>query len=185
MNDSEIIVLLNQRDESALAAIEARFGGLCHSIAANILADRRDSEECVSCVYYKLWSAIPPAEPKDLTAYVAKAARNEALMRYRSNSAKRNINASASLEELENCISGSDSAEDTATAGELAAAIGSFIKTLPARQRGVFMRRYWYFDSAKAIAGIYGITERRVNSLLAKTRRELRRYLIKEEYIYE
>ena len=56
---------------------------------------------------------------------------------------------------------------------------------LPARQRGVFMRRYWFFDDAKTIAGLFGVTERRVNSLLAKTRKELRSYLIKEEFINE
>ena len=76
MTDGELIALFNKRDEAALQAAEQRFGGLCRSIAANILSDRRDVEECVSSMFFKLWSAIPPAAPRDLTAYVAKAARN-------------------------------------------------------------------------------------------------------------
>ena len=185
MTDSEIITLLNNRDEAAIEALSSRFGGLCRSIASNILADRRDVEECVSSVMFKLWSGIPPACPRDLTAYVAKTARNEALMRYRSNSAKRNLAASVSLEELENCLAGSRGTEDEAHAKALARAVEEYVGRLPALQRGVFMRRYWFFDTAKAIAGRFGVTEKRVNSLLAKTRRELRLYLIKEEYLDE
>ncbi len=183
MDDREIIALLNKRDESAIQAIEARFGGLCRSIASNVLLDPRDVEECVSTVYFKLWSAIPPADPKDLTAYTAKAIRNEALMRYRENASKRSFNASVSLEELDNCLMGAAGAEDELQSKALASAIDTFVRGLPAEQRGVFMRRIWFFDSAKAIAARFGITEKRVNLLLAKTRRQLRSYLIKEELI--
>lgn len=185
MTDSELIALFNNRDEAALRAAEQRFGGLCRSVAANILADRRDVEECVSTVFFKLWSAIPPAEPRDLTAYVAKAARNEALSVYRACSAKRRFAVSVPLEELDACLAGALSADEEPTAKELARAIEAFLSRLPERQRGVFMRRYWFFDDAKTIAGLYGVTERRVNSLLARTRRELRAYLIKEEFINE
>lgn len=183
MNDSEIIALLNKRDESAVEAIDARFGGLCRSICSNILNDPRDVEECVSSVYFKLWSCIPPAEPRDLTAYAAKAARNEALMRYRADSSKRKFAASVPLEELESCLAGSGGAEEELEAEELAHAIMGFVSRLPAEQRGVFMRRIWFFDSVKDIAARFGITEKRVNVLLARTRRELRRYLTKEEFI--
>ena len=185
MTDSELIALLNNRDETAIEALEARFGGLCRSLASNILADERDVEECVSCVLFKLWSAIPPAAPRDLTAYVAKAVRNEALTRFRSQRAERGFTASVTLEELEDCLVGSESAEDGPAARAIAQAVEGFAAGLPAVQRGVFMRRYWFFDSAKAIAERFGLTEARVNKLLNKTRRDLKRYLVKEEYISE
>ena len=185
MNDSDIIALLNKRDEAAVEAISLRFGGLCRSLASNILADRRDAEECVSSVYFKLWSSIPPAEPKDLTAYVAKTARNEALMRYRANSSKRNPAASVPLEELSDCLAGDEGTEDAFSVRELAKAVEGFVSRLPFEQRYAFMRRYWFFESAKAIAAALGSNEKRVNTLLARTRRELRRYLVKEEYINE
>ena len=186
MTDSELIALLNKRDESALTAVSERFGGLCRSLASNILSDRRDVEECLSSVYFKLWSSIPPAEPKDLTAYVARTARNEALMRLRKNStAGRGGGVCVPLEELEYCLGEGSRADDELQAMALAKATEEFIRRLPALQRNVFMRRYWFFDSAKAISERFGIKESRVYSLLAKTRRELRRYLIKEEYIDE
>lgn len=185
MNDSEIITLFNSRDELALQAVDERFGGLCRSICSNILRDARDVEECVSNVYFKLWSGIPPADPRDLTAYVAKSARNEALMRYRANASQRNFAASVALEELEGVLAGSEDPEDGLRAKALAGAVESFVRRLPEEQRGVFMRRYWFFDSAKAIAETYGLTAKRVEVLLAKTRRQLRSYLIKEEFINE
>ena len=99
-------------------------------------------------------------------------------------SSARRFTASIPLEELENCISGNDEAVEI-DAKQLAKAVESFVSRLPAEQRDVFMRRYWFFDSAKTIAERFGTTEKRVNTLLAKTRRQLRRYLIKEEYINE
>lgn len=185
MNDHDILTLLKERDEIAIEALKERFDGMCFALASNILADRRDVEECVSTVYFKLWSHIPPAEPKNLTAYVAKTVRNEALMRYRANASKRSINVSSSLEELENCLGVRDNMEDVLEAESLAKAVEDYISLLPAEQRVSFMRRYWFFDSAKAIAESLGITVNRVNTLLVKTRRQIRRYLIKEEYINE
>ena len=37
MEDSKIIALYNERDESAIAETEAKYGAYCFSIAANIL----------------------------------------------------------------------------------------------------------------------------------------------------
>lgn len=185
MEDSLIIELLNKRDEAAVSVLSEKYGGLCRSITSNLLSDSRDVEECVSSVLFRLWSSIPPAEPHDLTAYVAKAARNEALMRYRQNAAKRNFAASIPLEEIGDCLSGGADVEDELQAKALASAVERFVKTLPSEQRRIFMRRYWFFDSAKAIASLFGTNEKRINTILAKTRRQLRRYLVKEEFINE
>ena len=185
MTDDEIIALLNNRDESAIAALNERFGGLCHSLALNVLEDMRDAEECVSSVYFKLWLGFPQAKPTDLTAYIAKCVRNEALMRCRANSAQKRYAVLVPLVELENCLASTGNAEDELNAKALATAVDEFVARLPAVQRGVFMRRYWFFDSAKDIAARFGITENRVKVLLARTRRQLRSYLKREEYINE
>ncbi len=185
MNDGRIIALFNKRDEAAVEAVRQKFGGLCRSLISNVLSDERDVEECLSSVYYKLWSSIPPASPKDLTAYVAKTARNEALSRYRANTAKRNLAVTVTLEELKNSLASNENAEDELDAKAIAKAVEGFVLRLPPLQRKVFMRRYWFFDSLNDIAKLSGVSEERVEQLLARTRRELRRYLIKEEYIYE
>lgn len=175
MEDSEILELLNNRDENAVAALFERYGGLCRSLIGNILADPRDIEECVNGVMFRLWSSIPPAKPADLTAYTAKAARNEALMRLRSLKAKQGLELP--LGELELVLP----APDTEAAGaELRELVSRFLKAQPKLRRGIFIRRYWYFDPIKDIASAYSVSESKVTSLLFRMRNQLRSYLEKE-----
>lgn len=185
MEDSRIIDLLNRRDEKAITALNERFGGLITSLASNLLADRRDVEECLSAVMFRLWSSIPPAEPENLTAYVAKTARNEALSRCRELDAKRNSAALVPLSELADCLYSGGSVEENAEANELRKAVNRFLEGLDFEDRRVFLRRYWFFDPVNAIAERYGLSERRVTTIIQRTRRALRRYLIKEEFINE
>lgn len=176
MTDGEIIILLNKRDECAINALTERFGGLCRTLIGNILSDKRDVEECFNSVLMRLWSAIPPAEPSNLTAYVAKTARNEALMRYRSNRTRK-ISELLPFEELSECI---PSAQNEAEERETAAAIDAFLRKQPALKRKIFIRRYWFADSIKDIAKSNGMSESRVTSMLFRLRGELKKYLESE-----
>ena len=47
MDDRKIIELFFERDEKAISEIEKKYGGLCRSVASNILAMREDVEECL------------------------------------------------------------------------------------------------------------------------------------------
>lgn len=179
MDDREIIALLNSRDERAVEALMSRFGGLCRTLIGNILRDERDVEECVSSVFMRLWSSIPPAEPANLTAYVAKAARNEALMRYRANKSRR-LSELKPIEELNGFL---PPAEDEVTAIELRRVFNAFLAGLPAHKRKVFVRRYWYFDSISDIAKSFGMTESKVTSMLFRLRSQLGDQLKKEGLI--
>lgn len=83
MEDEKIIVLLNERSESAIALLREKYEGYCLTIAKNILPCREDAEEVVSDIWLRLWNAIPPEQPGNLRLYVARIARNLALDRYR------------------------------------------------------------------------------------------------------
>lgn len=48
MGDQEIIQLFFQRCEEAITQIQKKYGALCRSVAQRLLADPRDTEECVS-----------------------------------------------------------------------------------------------------------------------------------------
>ena len=181
MDDSELIALFNRRDENAVAALMDKYGGLCRSLIGNILRDRRDVEECVNNVLFGIWSSIPPASPNDLKAYVAKAARNEALMRIRSNRAAR-IEHQVPFEEMELFL---PSAHDDAGAIELRELIERFLKEQSPERRTVFLRRYWLFEPVADIAKKCGMSESKVTSLLFRTRNSLRNYLEKEGFFNE
>ena len=178
MDDSALIALLNERNELALEAVSYEYGGLCRSILSNILKDRRDVEECMNSVILHVWQSIPPAEPKDLKAYIAKAARNEALMRLRSSS--RNPVEEELREEL---ISFMPPVENEAASHELSEAISRFLHMQTKEKRAVFMRRYWYFDSINDIARRFSMSRSKVTSMLFRMRNELRNILENEELL--
>lgn len=182
MDDSKIIGLLWQRVESALDALAKKYGPRLLATARNILGSRQDAEESVSDTYLAVWNSIPPKRPDPLAGFVFKIGRNLALKRLRDNTArKRNGTYDLSLDELAECIPG-PALEETVEARELGRAIDSFLDTVSRESRVLFLRRYWFGDSAKELALHFGMTVNAVNVRLSRTRSRLRDYLIKEGY---
>ena len=60
------------------------------------------------------------------------------------------------------------------------AAIETFLETLTTENRVIFMRRYWFADTYAQIADRAGISEKNVSVRLARTRKQLRNYLLQE-----
>ena len=81
------------------------------------------------------------------------------------------------MEEIEGCLADPNTVE----AGELAQIIARFLDTLTAENRVIFMRRYWFADSCREIAGLVGLTEKNVTVRLTRIRQKLKEYLIKSE----
>ena len=182
MQDEMLIALFTSRSEDAVSQTANTYGGLCRSIASGILIDERDVEECVNDAYLALWNAIPPAQPRNLRAYLGKIVRNTALNRYdRDNAKKRNSRFDAVLDELGELADSGESVQrefDAKHTGEL---ISRYLRTVSEQQRGVFIRRYWYCEPVKEIAQRYGISESKTASMLLRMRMELRQRLIKED----
>lgn len=181
--------MFTDRNESAVDEVREKYGGLCYSIAFNILCNAEDAEECINDLYINLWSAIPPANPSNLKAYVCKITRNLSLLRLRYNEAgKRDVRLTVSISELEDNLlySGSDpveeSAKDEAEDSRAGRLISDFLRQQKPRQREVFIRRYWFMDSVKKIAEDYSFSESKVKSMLSRTRSKLKKYLKKEGF---
>ena len=85
----------------------------------------------------------------------------------------------AVLEELSECIP-SENARDIVEDIALRDALNSFLETLPADTRKIFMRRYWYMSEIREIAHDYNFSESKVKMSLARTREKLRKFLEKE-----
>jgi RNA polymerase sigma-70 factor (ECF subfamily) len=184
LDDERIIALLYARDEAAIAELESKYGGLLMSLISRILTDRRDAEEAMNGVLMKLWESIPPARPENLQAYAAKAARNEAITRYRRLRECGGLK-NASLEDLGDILPAETSIEDEFEAKLLSDAINAFLGRLDPRKRTIFVKRYWCFESVREIAAAMELPESKVSDILFKTKRSLKRYLIKERLINE
>ncbi len=180
MDDGEIIKLYLNRNETAISETEKKYGRLCISVANKILDSIEDSEECVNDAYLKLWNTIPPTEPKSLKGYLCKITRNLALMRLRYNNCnKRSSELAVSLSELEEVLP--DNRINTSADDEsIGSAVSEFLKKQRPVVRKVFVLKYLYFYTQKEIAEIYSFSEGKVNSMLCRTRKKLREYLVKE-----
>ena len=70
LDDTGIIALYFQRDESAIAQTEEKYGPSCRRVVRRILWDLRDVDECVSDTWLRTWNAIPPKRPNPLEAFI-------------------------------------------------------------------------------------------------------------------
>ncbi len=184
MDDNRIIELFWQRSDDAIPAAEEKFGKLCRRITGNLLLSEEDAEACVNDVWHNLWNAIPPERPQNLTAYIARIARNLAMKRLTYRTASTRQAAVVSFEELNQCVPDSVTPESIMERKMLAQAVDAFLDTLEPEDRNLFLRRYWFFDSTKSLAGTFHLSESNVRIKLHRIRKKLKYYLEKEADIY-
>lgn len=181
MEDSQIVELYWERKEEAIKETSLKYGRLCTNIAKNILSSYEDSEECVNDTYLVVWNAIPDERPNRFSAFISRITRNLALKKYEYlSAAKRNPAAVSSLEELEDCVSGTDSVESEVEREHIESTIEQFLWRQKEEKRNIFIRRYWYFDSIESICRSTGFTQSKVKSILYELRQKLRKHLESE-----
>ena len=180
MEDFEIVDLYFKRDEAAITETDRKYGRLCHSIAAKLLDDGRDIEECLNDSYMGLWKAIPPNRPVSLKAFLSKMVRNLSIKRFEYNTAdKRNRDLEVSFEELEYVLA-DDKINNDFSDDEIAHLISNFLRKESADARNIFVRKYYYFDTVEEIAERYDFSITKIKSSLFHTRKKLKKYLEKE-----
>ena len=182
MEDSDILALYTARDQLAISETAKKFGGLCKTIAKNILGSREDAEECLNDALYKLWESIPPAEPRDLGAYLTVTVRNIACNRRAKEHAEKRGGGQihAAFEELCECIAAPDTPEDHLNYTELTDALNRFLAERPQETRVMFVLRYWSALSVSEVAEKCCVSQSKVKMTLLRTRNKLKAYLEEE-----
>lgn len=182
MEDQQILQLYNERSEAAIAETAAKYGKYCHTIAYNILYNEEDAEECVNDTYLKAWNVIPPQIPEKLSAFLGKITRNLAITKYRYNSSKKRGNGQVALalEELAECIPAANTTEQAISDKLFVEELNTFLESLSAEKRKIFMQRYWYLRPVAEIAEEFAISESKVKMILLRTRNKLKQALEKE-----
>ena len=184
MEDQKIIELYFLRDEKAIEVTNEKYGAYCTVVANNILADLRDSEECVSDTWLRAWNSIPPQRPSYLRLFLGKITRNLALDVVKRQGRKKRGSGEYELvlDELQDVANTGYQVEHEIERKELQKSINEFLRTIPERDCNVFLRRYFYFESTKQIADLYAIRESNVLGILSRTRHKLRMHLVQEGY---
>lgn len=185
MDDQKIIDLYWSRSESAISESNRKYGKYCYSIAYNILTNNEDAEECVSDTYMAAWKAMPPQRPSILATFLGKITRNLSIDCWRSRSRYKRGGGEIilALEELEECVSDSQTVEKAYEQKLIALVFNRFLESLQETERQIFLCRYWYLDSIADIANYYGFSNSKVTSMLYRTRKKLRAVLKKEDLL--
>lgn len=177
MDDEEIIRLYFERDETAISHTAQKYGAGLKRCAQNILHDEQLADECLNDVYFKVWNAVPPEIPQNLSAYLFKICRRNALgIIERQSAQKRGSSFVALTDEMLECIP-DDSAQSDPETERLTEALNSFLKTLDREKRIAFVKRYWYAQSIPSIAKELNCSEGRIRTMLYRTRIKLKKFL--------
>ncbi len=182
MEDAEIIMAYTARSQDAITQTAEKYGDYCFTIAYRILNDESDACECVNDAYLRVWDSIPPAHPNCFRTYLGTIVRRLSLKVYERQHAQKRGGGQAALalDELESCLPHADSTQVLTDGIVIRDCLQRFLRALPAKQRWVFMRRYWNLDTVAAIAKALGTSETHVSVLLSRSRKKLKEILQKE-----
>ncbi len=182
LTDEDLLGLYFARSEEAIRATGMVYGPYCRAIALRILDSEEDAEECLADVWLRVWNAVPPERPEHFKGWLGVITRNQALTLLRSRERRpRQVDEAA----LELALSLSGGPEAELEARELGRAVSAFLAGQPERNRGVFLRRYWYGDTVEEAAQWAGWSLSRTKSALFRMRKKLKDYLKKEGLYHE
>ena len=159
IDDIKIIDLYFERNERAIKETDIKYGKLCHKIAYNVLNNRQDSEECVNTTYLEVWNRIPPTRSAKFKAYISIIVRDISIDKLRHLTAKkRSADMVMALDELTEVLP-----DERHAPGRNDEEIGKLIRIFLRKQKEevqrVFVLKYFYFESNRAIAEKYGFTD--------------------------
>ena len=152
---------------------------ICY-IISNILGEGTElSNTCIENVTTYIDEHIAIDNPTSINVYVARIARERALELYCKNmdSISGSQEISLILDELKEI--------DVDTTEGISNIINSFLDSISALNRKVFVKRYFYMCSTKDIANDCQITESTVRTSLIRSRGELTAYISSEVAAYE
>ena len=183
MEDERIVELLFARDEQAIEEIRQKYGALCRQVARSVLDSPEDREECLNDAWLQIWNAVPPARPENLRAYLCRIVRCRALDMVRRDTRKKRCASgfAQAEEEMDAILAEAGFENDLIDELVFSQVIGRWLEGLSPRDRVVFVRRYWFFETTAAIAERMDLPRGTVRRILHQCRKELTEELKKEE----
>lgn len=165
MREAEIIELIRRRDERGAEELLRHFGALIRYVVSPILPDERDREDCLSEVLMRVWEGIGGFDPArgSWKSWLTALARNAALNRRRDAGPQ-----PAPLGEQGAQLPGP---EEAVLAGEELEELRRAVAALPAGDRLLVYRKYYYLQSTAQIAAELGLSPRAVEGRLYRLKK--------------
>ncbi len=178
MSDKEIIELIINGDEAGLRILVERYEKLLVYLIGGVLGERsRDTEECVNDVWLKFWkhAAEYDLERASIVTYLKVIARNTALNRLRDVKRHEERRMQGDISEFaDSCEDGQQNVENDMLRRERMAHLNEVIGALPAKERELMLRKYYYLQPSKTIAAAMGMSVNAVDSKLSRLRGKMR-----------
>ncbi len=181
MDNDRIIKLLFDRDEGALSEIQTKLGNLLKTVALNIYRSDGVAEECLNDTLMAIWDSIPPDKPKSIMAYACAIMRRKTINRVKHETAKkRAIPEAAGYDDVMDDLGFVEGIESEIVGKiELSNIINRFLGNLSSTNRGIFMGRYFGYESVDSIASRLNISANAVKIRLVRMKKELKEELEK------
>lgn len=182
MDDTQIIELYLQRNETAIAETAQKYGEFCYRIAKNILSSSEEAQECVNDAWHQAWNTIPPQHPTRFKPWLGKVVRNLAINRWHKNhTQKRYACTDQLLSELEDCLPSAQTVEREIEQQELVEQLNHWLRSLQPEDRALFIRRYWNGVALNALAKEWNISPNKLAQRMYRLRQSLKAALEKED----
>lgn len=180
IDDEDLIRLLQDEPEKGLAYMMDNYLGFVYTIVAGKLASvagREDIEECSSDVFYAVFQNFGAidSDKGSVKAFVATVAKRKAIDKFRQLTGQANepLRESVPLEQEElwskaGNQSGGHQVEAAVTSRETGRELVSQIKALGPPDSEIFIRKYYFGQSTKAIAQALSIKENTIDKKISR-----------------
>ena len=177
MTEKRALELLRKGDQAGLVWMIDRYTAYVGAVVRNVLGGRmsiQDVEEVTADVFMTLWQNAAKPLPGRVKGYLGSIARIRAVNRLRSQGAE------LSLEE--DILSfPADGPEELLFEAERRERVRGAVQAMRMPEREIFVRYYYYCESAVDIAAVLGMTPAAVRQRLKRGRDLLREELMKGE----
>lgn len=182
MEERELIRRMRRGDPAALEALMDRDLAFAAGIASSILRDApRDAEEVVSDSFLALWDNAHKLIPGRVRGYLGAIIRNRAKNRLRE------LGRELPLEEdvLSLAPSSAPGPAESLERAERAALAEELLDCLSLQDRAIFLRHYYYGQTAAEIGAALALNPSTVKVRLHRGRKKLKQLLLKRGYLCE
>jgi len=153
--DTDLAAALAARDESALAELYDRYGGLAYSLALRILGDSGRAEDVVQEAFLKLWNGAARFDDSrgSLRAWLTTAVRNRSIDLLRG----RSLQDRRALALKTDVVAGGAGPEEQAASALERDAVRAALASLPDEQREAVLLAYFGGFTQAEIAEQVGV----------------------------
>ena len=182
MREEVILRSIRAGDPSGLEALMDAYIPYVSAVVWNILRGSlppEDGEEVVADVFLAAWDQAADLRPGHVKSWLGAVARHKAKNRLRQ------IGQTLPLEDSILELPGPDSPAGELERAEEQILVRRAVDALPAQEREIFLRYYYYSQTIKEISSHMALNESTVKTKLRRGRMKLKEALSREDLVYE